>query len=109
MAKSVSKSFLEGSLVEKTDEELKERALELFQNQRDLAESKKNDVTIQEHREYMKDTYSTPNSDIESEIKVLRRVFRLRGVKFNSSQDLEGAIQSLKELGASITITGGNE
>lgn len=105
MAKKISKSFLEGDLTEKSEEELKERILQLFQTQRDLKETKQNDVQIQEHAEYIKETYSLPNSDIEAEIKVLRRVFRLKGIRFDCFENPGSkAIRELRELGASVSF-----
>ena len=95
MSKKVNKSFIEGDLADKSEEELKERILELYQTQRDLKESRQNDVQIQEHAEYVKETYSIPNSDIESEIKVLRRVFRLKGIKFDCFERPEGKVKKI--------------
>ena len=83
MAKKIGKSYEEAKLIELSESELKDRALQLFQTQRDLKESKSSDSNISEHMEYMRETYSIPNSDIESEIKVLRRIFRLKGIRFN--------------------------
>ena len=81
MAKN--KSILESELLEKSEGELREFALAQYERQRNLREEKKDDPRITEHAEYVKGQYSEPNSDAEKAIKVVRRVFKLRGIVFN--------------------------
>lgn len=109
MPKKISKSFLEGDLAEKTEEELKERILKLYQTQRDLKDLRQNDIQIKAHTDYIKETYSLPNSDIESEIKVLRRVFRLRGIRFDCFESpVEKIRRDFSGRGVTVSIVQGD-
>lgn len=76
--------FDQAHLIELSEDELKERLLISYQNQRNLKEEKKTDDKIIEHREYMKEKYSDPLSDIEMVIKTLRKVCELKNIEWRS-------------------------
>lgn len=86
MAKKQSQSIIEASLLEKSEADLKEYALDLFENQRRLREERKTDPKITEMQEYVRGQYSEPNSDTEKKIKLVRRVFKLRNIAFKEPQ-----------------------
>ncbi len=83
MAKNKSKSILEAELLEKSEEDLRAFALAQYERQRGLRDEKKNDPKIAEHAEYVKGQYSEPASEAEKQIKLVRRVFKLRGIVFS--------------------------
>ena len=86
MAKKQSQSIIEASLLEKSEADLKEYALDLFENQRRLREERKFDPKITEMQDYVRAQYSEPNSDTEKKIKLVRRVFKLRNIAFKEPQ-----------------------
>ena len=86
MAKKQSQSIIEASLLEKSEADLKEYALDLFENQRRLREERKIDPKIGEMQDYVRAQYSEPNSDTEKKIKLVRRVFKLRNIAFKEPQ-----------------------
>ena len=80
MAKS--KSIIEAQWLDASDDDLRQQALALFENQRRLREQRKEDPLLIEAAEHAKAMYSEPASDLEKKIKTIRRVFRLRGMDF---------------------------
>lgn len=86
MSKKQSQSIIEASLLEKSEADLKEYALDLFENQRRLREMKKCDPKIEDMKGYVRAVYSEPNSDTEKKIKLVRRVFKLRNIAFKEPQ-----------------------
>lgn len=78
-----NKSVLESELLEKSENELREYALAQYEYQRTLRDLKKDDPKIADHAEYVRSTYSEPIGDAEKAIKIVRRVFKLRGMTFD--------------------------
>lgn len=80
MAKN--KSVIEAQWLDLPEDSLREQALALFENQRRLRELRKEDPRLQDAAEYARATYTEPTAEIEKKIKIIRRVFKLRGMVF---------------------------
>lgn len=79
-------SVLEADLSTLSPEELRLRFRVLCEQQRQLRDQRKGDEKIAEALEYERAMYGTPNSDIEREIKLIRRVSKTLGVSLDKGE-----------------------